>query len=67
METPSTKVTVQFVVGLLAVVLAHLAADVSWLSFLPEWAIGPAGVVLAAVAAYIKRETNPASSSYIER
>lgn len=63
METPSSKVTTQFIVGLLAAVLGYLAADQTWLDFLPDAAVSPVGVLLAAVAAYFRRETNPASSS----
>lgn len=61
---PSTKVATQFVVGLVAVVLAYLAKDQSWLEWLPEIARPIAGLVLAAVAAYFRAETNPAPSSF---
>lgn len=61
---PSTKVTVQFVVGLLLAVAAVLARDTSWLDGLPVW-VGPVvAQVLAAVVAYAKAETNPAPSSF---
>lgn len=61
---PSTKVTVQFVVGLLLAIAAVLARDISWLDGLPVW-VGPmVAQVLAAVVAYFKAETNPAPSSF---
>lgn len=66
METPSAKVTTQFIVGLVLAVLGYLAVDQSWLGFLPDVAVGPAALVVAAVAAYLKRETNPASSSSLQ-
>jgi peptidoglycan/LPS O-acetylase OafA/YrhL len=67
METPSTKVTTQVIVGLVATVLAYLAADTSWLEFVPDGAAGPVALTVAAVAAYLTPETNPASSSYHPR
>ena len=63
METPSTKVTWQFVAGLVLAVAAYLAKDQSWLDALPGWVAPVVGPVLAAVLAYMKAETNPASSS----
>jgi hypothetical protein len=67
METPSTKVRTQFIAGLIGTVLAYLAADQSWLGFVPDAAVGPVGLIVAAIAAYMVPETNPASSSYVER
>ena len=62
MQTPSAKVSTQFVLGLLLALLAYAAQDQSWLDGLPAW-VGPVvAPVLAAVAAYMKRETNPARS-----
>ena len=63
MQTPSAKVTTQFLVGLVLAVVAYLAQDQSWLDSLPGWAAVIVGQLLAAVAAYAKRETNPARSS----
>lgn len=61
---PSTKVTVQFVVGLLLAIGAVLARDTSWMDGLPVW-LGPVvAQVLAAGLAYAKAETNPAPSSF---
>lgn len=60
MQTPSVKVTTQFVVGLVAVVVAYAAQDTTWMEWLPDYLKGPAAVLLAAVMAYMKRETNPA-------
>lgn len=62
METPSSKVVTQLLVGILATVLVYLAADTSWLGFLPPVAAGPVGVIVAALAAYMRTETNPSSS-----
>lgn len=63
MQTPSAKVTTQFVVGLVLAVLAYATQDTSWMSWLPDYLVAPAGVLLAAVAAYMKRETNPPNPS----
>ncbi len=62
MQTPSAKVTVQFVVGIVVAVAAVLAKDTSWLDGLPVWVAPVVAQVLAAVVAYAKRETNPARS-----
>ena len=62
MQTPSAKVTTQFLVGLVLAVAAYLAQDTSWLNALPGWVAVIVGPALAAVAAYAKRETNPARS-----
>lgn len=62
MQTPSAKVSTQFVVGLVLAVAAYLAQDTSWLDQLPGWAAVIVAQLLAAVAAYRKRETNPARS-----
>lgn len=62
MQTPSAKVTTQFVVGLVLAIVAYLAQDTSWLDSLPGWAVVVVGQLLAAAAAYGKRETNPARS-----
>jgi len=62
MQTPSAKVTTQFVVGIVVAVAAVLAKDTSWLDGLPVWVAPIVAQVLAAVVAYAKRETNPARS-----
>lgn len=62
MQTPSAKVTTQFLVGLVLAVAGYLAQDTSWLDTLPGWVAVITGPALAAVAAYAKRETNPARS-----
>jgi urea transporter len=62
MQTPSAKVTTQFVLGLVLAVAAYLARDQSWLDGLPAWVAPIVAPALAAVAAYMKRETNPARS-----
>jgi tetrahydromethanopterin S-methyltransferase subunit C len=63
-QTPSAKVTTQFVVGLVLAVLAYLTQDQSWVDGLPPWAAPIVAQILAAVVAYMKRETNPAPSSF---
>lgn len=60
MQTPSAKVTTQFVLGLVLTVAAYLAQDQSWLDQLPGWVAPIVAPLLAAVLAYMKRETNPA-------
>lgn len=62
MQTPSAKVITQFLVGMLLAVLAYATADQSWMEWLPDYLRAPAALVVAAVAAYLKRETNPARS-----
>ncbi len=62
MQTPSAKVTTQFLVGLVLAIVAYATADQSWMGWLPDYLRGPGALVLAAVAAYVKRETNPARS-----
>ena len=61
---PSSKVTVQFVVGLVVAIAAVLARDTSWLDGLPVWAAPIVAQVLAAVVAYVKPENRPAPSSF---
>jgi hypothetical protein len=63
---PSTKVLVHLAVGLVLQVAVFLAKDTTWLAWLPTGLqpIAPiAAQLLAAVAAYVKAETNPAPSS----
>ena len=62
MEAPSTKVTTQLLVGLLAAVLTYLASDLAWLEWLPEGLAGPVGVIVGALAGYMRSETNPPES-----
>lgn len=64
MQTPSAKVITATVVALLATVVAALAADTSVLEPLPDWVEGIAVAVLVAVAGYLKKETNPAQSTF---
>jgi hypothetical protein len=64
---PSTKVLVHLTVGLVLQLAVFLAKDTTWLGWLPAAAqpIAPiAAQLLAAVAAYVKAETNPAPSSF---
>ena len=61
---PSTKVLTQLLVGLAVGIAAVLARDTSWLDGLPVWAAPIVVQLLAAVAAYLKRETHPAPSSF---
>lgn len=61
---PSTKVTTQFVVGLLVAIAAVLARDTSWLDGLPVWVAPLVGQALAAIVAYFKAENRPAPSSF---
>ena len=61
---PSSKVTAQFVVGLLVAIAAVLARDTSWLDGLPVWAAPIVAQALAAVVAYVKPENRPAPSSF---
>lgn len=61
---PSSKVTAQFIVGIVVAIAAVLARDTSWLDGLPVW-VGPiVAQVLAALVAYFKAETRPAPSSF---
>jgi uncharacterized membrane protein YjjP (DUF1212 family) len=62
METPSSKVITQTLVGLLAAILAYLASDTAWLDFLPPAAAGPVGVIVGALAGYLRHEANPPRS-----
>lgn len=60
---PSSKVTTQFLVGLVLAVAAYLAQDMSWLDSLPGW-VGPVvAPLLAMLAGYQKAENRPAPSS----
>lgn len=59
MQTPSTKVTVQFGIGLALAVALAVGQDAAVIDLLPDWARVILGPVVAAVAAYIKTETNP--------
>jgi cell shape-determining protein MreC len=61
---PSTKVTTQFLVGLALAVALYLTQNTAWIGSLPSWAIAPVSLVLAAVVAYLRAETNPAPSTY---
>lgn len=61
---PSTKVLTQLLVGLAVGIAAVLARDTSWLDGLPVWAAPIVVQLLAAAAAYLKRETHPAPSSF---
>lgn len=61
---PSTKVLTQFLIGIALAVVAYAVQDQSWLDTLPPWLTPLAAPVLAAVAAYLKSETNPAPSSF---
>ncbi len=64
MQTPSAKVLTQFAAGLVLDVIAYATADQSWMQELPGpvWLAPVLAQILAAVAAYLKRETNPARS-----
>jgi hypothetical protein len=62
-RAPSAKVLTGLIVSILAGVATALATDTTWLDLLPPWAAAVAGPILGAVAAYAKRETNPAPSS----
>lgn len=61
---PSTKVLTQLLVGLVVGILTVLARDTSWADGLPVWVAPIITQVIAAVVAYVKRETNPAPSSF---
>lgn len=61
---PSMKVVTQLLVGLVTAVVIRLAEDQSWISSLPAGAAVWAPIVIGAVAAYFKAETNPAPSSF---
>lgn len=64
----SMKVLTQLAVGLVLGIVTVLANDTSWLDSLPPWfgvVVGPVVAQgLAAFAAWLKRETNPAPSSF---
>lgn len=64
----SMKVLTQLLVGLVLGIVTVLANDTSWLNGLPPWVgvvVGPVvAQSLAAFAAWLKRETNPAPSSF---
>lgn len=60
---PSTKVLTQLLVGLAVGIATVLARDTSWAEGLPVWVAPIIVQVLAAAAAWAKRETNPAPSS----
>ena len=60
---PSTKVLTQLLVGLAVGIATVLARDTSWAEGLPVWVAPIIAQVLAAAAAWAKRETNPAPSS----
>jgi cell shape-determining protein MreC len=64
MSTPSSKVTVQFFVGLGLAVALYATQNTEWIGALPSWAVAPVSLLVAAVAAYLKAETNPAPSTY---
>lgn len=61
---PSSKVTAQFIVGMLVAVAAVLARDTSWLDGLPVWVAPVVAQALAAIVAYFKAENRPAPSSF---
>lgn len=67
MQTPSMKVTTQFLVSAVLFVLERLLSDTKWTAWLPD-GLGPYVpfllLLLGAVAAYVKKETNPALSSF---
>ena len=61
---PSMKVVTQLLVGLVTAVVIRLAQDQSWIDTLPVGAAAWAPIVIGAIAAYFKAETNPAPSSF---
>lgn len=61
---PSSKVTAQFVVGLVVAIAAVLARDTSWLDGMPVWAGPVVAQVLAGLVAYMRPENRPAPSSF---
>ncbi len=67
MQTPSMKVVTQFLVAAMLLVVQRLLSDTAWVAWLPDW-LGPYSefllLLLAAVVAYLKAETNPAMSSF---
>lgn len=65
---PSTKVLTHFLVGALLAVAGYLAKDTSWVGWIPTsftWAVPVLLQAVAAGAAYLKNETNPAPSSLV--
>lgn len=60
----STKVLTQLAVGLVVGILTVMARDTSWADGLPVWVAPIVTQVLAAGLAWLKRETNPAPSSF---
>lgn len=61
---PSMKVVTQLLAGLVTAVAIELARDQSWIGTLPAGAAVWAPILIGAVAAYFKAETNPAPSSF---
>lgn len=61
---PSMKVVTQLLVALVAAVAIQLAKDQSWIDSLPAGLGVWAPIIIGAVAAYFKAETNPAPSSF---
>lgn len=61
---PSMKVVTQLLVALVAAVAIELAKDQRWIDSLPAGAAVWAPIIVGAVAAYFKAETNPAPSSF---
>lgn len=60
----SMKVLTQLLVGVALGILSVLARDTSWLDGVPPWVAVVVAQGLAALAAWLKRETNPAPSSF---
>ena len=60
----STKVLTQLAVGLVVGILTVLARDASWADGLPVWVAPIVTQLIAAALAWLKRETNPAPSSF---
>lgn len=66
-QTPSVKVTTQFLAGTVLFILGQLLSDTSWTAWLPDQAkpfVPFVLLLLAAIVAYLKGETNPPASSF---
>ena len=61
---PSMKVVTQLLVALVAAVAIQLAKDQAWIDTLPAGAAAWAPMIIGAIAAYFKAETNPAPSTF---
>lgn len=65
MEAPSSKVTTQFLVGLVVAIAAYLGQDLSWLDALPGWVAAVVAPLLAGLAAGYQKTEKRAPDSWV--